>query len=688
VHRFDEKLDALFETGQKKGYLDFDKVADYLPDEAEFSYAEDEVLRMMEETKIDLRTTISDDYLFQKTEREEKVMAGIQHNDPVRMYLTQMGQIPLLTRTQEIYLGKMVAITRRRLVREMLSNPFIAKFALNILEKVDSGELPFDRTLEVSLTGNRLKEQILGRMEPNIKTATELLDKNRKDHIEVQKSETGRREKGKLKQSRESRSRKTAILLEELSLRVHKFDGPMKRANEILKEIDELENQIKKGKTKDEKNDAKAELIELEQELGMSAKEFKNSMNEISKREKEYIEAKQGLAGGNLRLVVSIAKKYRNRGLYFLDLIQEGNAGLMRAVDKCEYLRGHKFSTYATWWIRQAITRAIADKGREIRLPVHLIATASAINKFSQRWLQNNGQEPSPEEIVEGTGFKLKDVRCVINLIKYPTSLNNPVGESGDANSEGFVEAKENSPVDNAHREALREKLGKVLSTLTYREREILKLRYGIGDGYSYTLEQVGKIFKVTRERIRQIESKAFDKLQKPSRRNELEGFLDQDTGLGSYTRKVARVRSALPDLSPEEQDILALRYGLRNSIILTDEKAASMQKRDLKTFRAKLTTTIVKLHTKTDLPTKIIRQILSDSDLEWEISSFEEKIADADQPQENTTREPSLKDLISEQADDDSAGPSFDDFDEDPTHTPQYEDDSDLVLAGEEGYF
>ncbi|HTN01003.1 MAG TPA: RNA polymerase sigma factor RpoD, partial [Planctomycetaceae bacterium] len=243
----------------------------------------------------------------------------------------------------------------------------------------------------------------------------------------------------------------------------------------------------------------------------------------------EFERVKRDLSSGNLRLVVSIAKKYRNRGMSFLDLIQEGNTGLMRAVDKYEYRRGYKFSTYATWWIRQAITRAIADQARTIRIPVHMIETMSKLRKVSKRLLQEKGREPTIEETAEAAGVSLEETRRVMKISRHPISLDRPVGESEDSYFGDFIEddATE-SPVNAATQEMLKDKIESVLKTLTYREREIIKLRYGLGDGYTYTLEEVGRIFKVTRERVRQIEAKAVRKLQHPVRSKQLKGFLDQ----------------------------------------------------------------------------------------------------------------------------------------------------------------
>jgi RNA polymerase primary sigma factor len=328
------------------------------------------------------------------------------------------------------------------------------------------------------------------------------------------------------------RRRKTTTLVEELSIRTQKVQPLMRKLEQISVRMDELEKQIEELKgqrgAKDDRANLEKELadlmdITLEEPAGL-----RKRVEIMRMRFTEYEDAKRALSGGNLRLVVSIAKKYRNRGLSFLDLIQEGNTGLMRAVDKYEYRRGYKFSTYATWWIRQAITRAIADQARTIRIPVHMIETMSKLRNVSKKLLQEVGREPTIEETAKAAGISVEETRRVLKISRHPISLDRPVGESEDSYFGDFIEDDTaESPVQAATQEMLKDKIDQVLKTLTYREREIIKLRYGLGDGYTYTLEEVGRIFKVTRERVRQIEAKAVRKLQHPVRSRQLEGFLD-----------------------------------------------------------------------------------------------------------------------------------------------------------------
>ncbi|MBI4579725.1 MAG: RNA polymerase sigma factor RpoD, partial [Planctomycetes bacterium] len=317
------------------------------------------------------------------------------------------------------------------------------------------------------------------------------------------------------------------------SLRTSRIIPLMRKLQAVSRKMRDLEKRIaaqQKRQTLQSEDLAAMvdELAGLESLVLESTDQLTERLTRMRHVFNEYEDAKRRLSGGNLRLVVSIAKKYRNRGLSFLDIIQEGNTGLMRAVDKYEYRRGYKFSTYATWWIRQAITRAIADHARTIRIPVHMIETMSRLRNISKQLLQDLGREPTIEEIARNAKMPVSEARRVLKISRHPISLDRPVGESEDSYFGDFIEDDSaESPVASAGNEMLKDRIEEVLKTLTYREREILKLRYGIGDGYTYTLEEVGKIFKVTRERVRQVEAKAIRKLQHPVRARKLEGFLE-----------------------------------------------------------------------------------------------------------------------------------------------------------------
>ncbi|MEO1235962.1 MAG: RNA polymerase sigma factor RpoD [Planctomycetota bacterium] len=458
-------------------------------------------------------------------------------DDPVRMYLTQMGEISLLTRDEEIRLAKKIETCRYLFRRLVLQNDYSVKTCVETLEMVHEGDLPFDRTMKISTAEEDAKGKIAARIPNNLKTIRRMMDLNRTDWDALEAP--GRLSKADTQQLHDrikTRRRKMTTLIEECCLRTSKVQPMLKKLRSIVKKMDDLQKTLAKADEFPDRYDPEDLMVMREELSGLRSlvlcepHELKTMVADVTTVFDEYEEAKRDLSGGNLRLVVSIAKKYRNRGLSFLDIIQEGNTGLMRAVDKYEYKRGYKFSTYATWWIRQAITRAIADHARTIRIPVHMIETMSKLRNIAKNLLQDLGREPTIEEIAEAAKMPVVEARRVMKISRHPISLDRPVGESEDSYFGDFIEDEAASnPSESATSDMLRSRIEQVLKTLTYREREIIKLRYGIGDGYTYTLEEVGRIFKVTRERVRQVEAKAIRKLQHPVRSRKLVGFVDGD---------------------------------------------------------------------------------------------------------------------------------------------------------------
>ena len=546
MHTVDESLNELITAGTRQGHLKFSQIFNYLPNEAVSPEKLDNLLMAIDDLNMEIVADEESLTTYEKKRKQKvKPIDGVDFeaeegsrriDDPIRMYLTQMGEIPLLTREEEIALAKKIEITRKRFRRELMESDYAMKATIEVLTMVHTSDLPFDRTIKVSVTEGLEKTQIMARMPHNLRT----LENMRRAYVEDAEAlildasiapEDRREQERKLKRRR----RKMVTLVEELSIRTQRLAPILKRIEQISERMTELERRLNRIRNLPTATAEKTNIQNELRDMMLMALETPASLRErlrrIRSRFSEYERAMQDLSGGNLRLVVSIAKKYRNRGLSFLDLIQEGNSGLMRAVDKYEYRRGYKFSTYATWWIRQAITRAIADQARTIRIPVHMIETMSALRRVSKDLLQELGREPTVEETAAAADISVEEARRVLKISRHPISLDRPVGESEDSYFGDFIEDQSSdSPVSSATQEMLKEKIDYVLKTLTYREREIIKLRYGLGDGYTYTLEEVGRIFKVTRERVRQIEAKAVRKLQHPVRSRQLKGFLESLT--------------------------------------------------------------------------------------------------------------------------------------------------------------
>ena len=450
------------------------------------------------------------------------------NSDPIRLYLAQMANIPLLTKEEEVVYSKRIEKWRRAFRRCVLGSPFGLQSAFQTLTKVFHGQLAFERTISEKLS----KTQVLHRIPQCLKTLGPMLNSTTADFNLLVRKSTKKKMKPQIRERIQRRHQRALTLVEEMNLRNRRVHALMKQLEAMSARMEEIIHLLNGSGGKmmpDRKALLTKELRRLIRTAQESPKSLRRRCDRMKRLLREYEEAKNDMCRSNLRLVIAVAKKYRNRGIGFLDLIQEGNTGLMRAIDKFEYRRGFKFSTYAIWWIRQAITRAIAEQSRTIRIPVHMIDALSQIRTKSREIYQETGRHPSIHDIAAATDMSVSEIRRTMIMGSNPISLEHPIGEAEDGCfGELVADTNTERPERSASNELLQKEIGNLLNVLTYRERAIIKLRFGLENGYSYTLEEVGRIFQVSRERVRQIEQKAVEKLQQPGRCRHLAGFLHE----------------------------------------------------------------------------------------------------------------------------------------------------------------